>query len=100
MKLYNINTAVAKHVSSENIAMFKFCFKWWSTINLFLNHKKIEIIKEVVLPQASNLEDTMIKKKQGNQIQFSPEKRLEKKHIHHCYCHTTISPQLMNYNIK
>ena len=38
--------------------------------------KQIEIIPEVILPEVSELNVSVMTKKQGDKIEFSPEKRL------------------------
>ena len=41
--------------------------------------KQIEVIQEVISPELSNLNDQIMNKKRGDQIQFSPEKIPSKK---------------------
>ena len=53
--------------------------------------EQINVIKKIVLLEASRLHDLVINKKQGNEIQFSPEKE---KSTHHCCFHPTISGDL------
>ena len=38
--------------------------------------EQIEVVKEVVLPEVSKLNDTVMNKNHRDQTQFSPEKRL------------------------
>ena len=46
--------------------------------------KQTRFIQELVSPEVSKLSHTVMNKKQEDQMQFSPEKRLEKrKWIHH-----------------
>ena len=41
--------------------------------------EQTKVFQEVVLPEVSKLNHAIMNKKQGDQMQFSPEKRLEKK---------------------
>ena len=72
--------------------------------------EQTKFIQEVVSPEVSKLNYTVMNKKQGDEVQFSPEKRLEKrKWIHHTPCQPIIPVggmcykmryQFINYTIK
>ena len=47
--------------------------------------KQIEVVKEVVLPEVSKLNDTVMNKNHRDQTQFSPEKKTLEKGKWVCY---------------
>ena len=52
--------------------------------------EQTNVIQKVVSPEVSKLNHAVINKKQGDQLQFSPEKRLEKGKWIHDSCQLTI----------
>ena len=69
----NINTVTEEHFSSESrhrgIAVND---EVPSTSSETI--KQIEVVKDVVLPEVSNLNESVITKRQEDETQFSPEK--------------------------
>ena len=53
-------------------------------------NEQTKVIQEVVSPEVSKLYYTLLNKKQGDQIQFFPEKKLEKRKWIHHYCQINI----------
>ena len=70
----NIYTAVEKHVSSKKIYILILLATVSSTCFQQIV-KQIEVIQKVVLPEVSKLNKSVMNKNQGDQIQFSPEKK-------------------------
>ena len=52
--------------------------QWLSTINLFSN-SRVDVVKEVVLPEVPKLNDLVMNKNHRDKKQFSPEKKNSRK---------------------
>ena len=78
-------------MSSENVPTF-WLVNDYDEVAMYHQHtywpqqtiKQAKVIQEVLSPEVSKVNNVVMNKKQGDQMQFSPEKRLEKrKWIHH-----------------
>ena len=58
--------------------------QWLSTINLFSN-RRVDVVKEVVLPEVPKLNDLVMNKNHRDKKQFSPEKKTLQKEKWVCY---------------
>ena len=70
----NINTVVEKPFSSENRLSGTAANDEVLKYHQHQTVKQFEVVEEVVLPEVSKLNDSVMTKNQGDQTQFFPEK--------------------------
>ena len=85
MKVIFINTVFEDYVSSKNIGQYILLSAYYVVANDYEASstssqivEQIEVIKEVLLPGALKLNDSVKNKEQGDQTQFSPNKHYRK----------------------
>lgn len=61
----NINVVIEENILSKNIHSHSVCCWWWSIASSFSqqNDEQIDVIKEIVLPEVSRLNDSVMDKK-------------------------------------